>query len=464
METAQIGMSRFGKKMDRFAGILVQFPVSLEVPFPAAAVAMEGCFLCLHMEDPGVKGVMPGKLLKACHENPGIDFLKLSEEKRYRFYCYISSVFQLILYTLQDRLRQRPFMHMDCPLYRINAPAQNIRLSRLPRSSSMYKRPDSESTGKVNCDICAVAALCEKLLTVSAKDIYLYREGVKMIDSKTSWLVGSDGLYQGKIGSSWDRMGSYSFQVTDIMRAHPGIIVATNIGLWMAPKDADLWLQLHDETLTEVQAIARVAGDPGIAACTPYGIALGSRDERGVVRWRSCSDKLGLNERFTNTIVVDPGKTGRWIVGTEAGVLVYEDEGKSRTHTSLNNCPVYTICFARGLFWAGTDGRGVWSSADGLQWKIAGRGMEEEVVFAVVDADGDILAGTMQGLFTGNGKESWKRVGPRIQITALAVHPRERNFWMAGSSPGGLWYSRDGGTSWMQTGVKGNISAIAAPE
>lgn len=280
------------------------------------------------------------------------------------------------------------------------------------------------------------------------------------------WLVGANGLFYGRPGGGWTRLGAHEFLLTSIIREPHRLVVGAGIGsgLWALPAGSDRWIQLHDETLTEVLAIARIPGDPGVVAGSPYGIAVAERDDIGAARWRSLSDALRVNERFTNAVLVDPKDDTRWIVGTEAGVLVAEASGARWVRTSLTGMPARALLHAMDAFWAGTDDHGVWKSVDGLRWDRAGAGMENSTVYALAARHGRLIAGTRCGIAVGDGTGVWQRTGPRMITAAVAMHPSDPGLWMAGGSPGGLWWTNDGGEAWRQIGGFFNVRTILAPE
>ena len=280
------------------------------------------------------------------------------------------------------------------------------------------------------------------------------------------WLVGAGGgLFWSEDGTGCRQVGGYRFRVTSLLRNGTRICVGTGSGVWEVPGLSDRWIQLHDETLTEVLDLASVPGDPGVVAASAYGVAVGARDALGAVRWSWPSEGLAVNERYTNAIAVDPENAHRWVVGTEAGVLVAEEDGRRWTHTGLTGTPVRAVCHALGTWWAGTDNRGIWRSSDGLAWRRAGGGLDEGTVFALCESDGRMLAGTMEGVVVGDGEGRWYRTGPRALMGAVAAHPERSSCWMAGALPGGLWVTEDGGDHWRYVpGLPSMIEAIAAPE
>lgn len=283
---------------------------------------------------------------------------------------------------------------------------------------------------------------------------------------KPAWLAGSGaGLFRSEDGALWERVGAYEFRVTSILRDGGRLRLGVGSGAWEVREDPDPWVQLHDETLTEVLDLARIGGEPGLVAATAYGVATGARDDLGAVRWSFHSDALAVNERFSNAVAVDPEDPRRWVVGTEAGVLAAEEGGRRWACTNLMGVPVRTVCRALGAWWAGTDGRGIWTGPDGLSWRKAGAGLDDGTAFALAEIGGRLIAGTLQGVVVGDGRGRWYPVGPRALIAAVAAHPDQPGFWAAGAVPGGLWTTQDAGKSWHQTpGLPSTIEAVLAPE
>lgn len=308
--------------------------------------------------------------------------------------------------------------------------------------------------------------------------------------SRDHWLIGSKGVYHGAIGGSWTRIGAQEYGISSLIR-EPGRILAGaswGSGLWEwsngtdRPDQADhpdrtgladpagqagqtdRWKQLQDETLTEVMAIASIEGSPGVVAGSPYGIATGCYDDAGAVRWTHHSDELRVNERFTNAILVHPDEPTTWLIGTEGGVLIADDSGASWRRTSISGTAVRALAFIHGQFWAGTDDRGIWRSQDGQRWDSAGHTPDGGAIFELSLAGDDILAATEHGVAVGDGSGHWDRRGPRHLCAAVACHPASTSTWLTGATPGGLWYTEDGGHTWQQKPGFVNVRAIIAPE
>lgn len=286
------------------------------------------------------------------------------------------------------------------------------------------------------------------------------------------WLIGSNGVYHGTIGGSWIRIGGQEYGISSLIRESERLVAGASwgSGLWEWSNGADQadhtdrWKQLHDETLTEVMAIASINGSPGVVAGSPYGIATGRCDDAGAVRWTHHSDTLRVNERFTNAILVHPEEPTTWLIGTEGGVLIAEDSGAAWRRTSISGTAVRALAYIHRQLWAGTDDRGIWRSEDGVRWDSAGHTPDGGAVFDLMLAGEDIVAGTEHGVAIGDGSGHWVRTGPRHLCAAVACHPASTSTWLTGATPGGLWYTEDGGQSWQQIPGFVNVRAIIAPE
>ena len=283
------------------------------------------------------------------------------------------------------------------------------------------------------------------------------------------WLIGSKGVYHGAIDGSWTRIGAQEYGISSLIREPDRLVAGASwgSGLWewsIGTDQADRWKQLHDETVTEVMAIAPIDGSPGVVAGSPYGIATGQYDDAGAIRWTHHSDALRVNERFTNAILVHPGNASSWFIGTEGGVLIAEDSGAAWRRTSLSGTAVRALAFIHGQFWAGTDDRGIWRSEDGARWDSAGHTPDGGAVFELTLAGDDILAATEHGVAVRDGSGHWVRTGPRHLCAAVRCHPVSTSTWLAGATPGGLWYTEDGGNAWQHVPGFANVRAILPPE
>ncbi|MBT5873139.1 MAG: hypothetical protein HOH43_06940 [Candidatus Latescibacteria bacterium] len=294
------------------------------------------------------------------------------------------------------------------------------------------------------------------------------QQGHNMTMDPTSWsscwLLGSQGLHQSRDGSEWNEVGASGYPVQDLVRETERVLCATLWGLWEVGQAEAPWIQLHDETLTEVQSIVPRPGHPGVAAVSAYGLSFGNKSEHGTTRWISHAEGLTLNERFSNALLALPECEDQWLVGTEQGVLIY-DETKDLWHrTELSGHPCRALLFVHDRLWAGTDGNGIWQSTDGHNWSRAGSGLDDESIFALGATQDQILAGSLRGICSGDGTSRWRRSGPALLVSAIGAHPASEGPWLAGATPGGLWRSDDSGARWHQVGDFHTVRVILPPE
>ena len=183
-----------------------------------------------------------------------------------------------------------------------------------------------------------------------------------MIDLCSHWLVGGSGLahsgLHNAVGSglytattlddSFTRLGHSQLTPFFVLRQAQRLAIGANHGLWEWRRDETRYIQLHDETLTEVLGLAAVPGDPGLVIACSYGIATAYRDELGAARWTFHSDSPVPDERFANALYIDPAHPDQWLVGTEAGVFIYFATDHQWQASDLNGTPVRALCSARG--------------------------------------------------------------------------------------------------------------------
>lgn len=268
----------------------------------------------------------------------------------------------------------------------------------------------------------------------------------------TSWLAGtSSGVYACNGDGQWQRLGAYQFRITAFCRSPERLLAATGSGLWQIREGQ--WLQLHDETLTEVMDVG-VRGEE-IVAASAYGMALSENGAAGPMRWRWPAGDLSVNERFANALAL---ADERVLVGSEGGVLAYSDQAGWR-QTSLRDVPVRCLATRRNGFYAGTDA-GLFASADGESWQLVSEAMP---VYCFAEQGGIELVGTERGIRRLDG--GWRAAGlDETRISAVAIDPADEQHWLAGACPGGLWETRDGGASWSSiVQVQHAVEAIASP-
>ncbi len=283
-----------------------------------------------------------------------------------------------------------------------------------------------------------------------------------MSEEEKQWLIGANGILAGSPDGSWERLGNYRYTVNQVLRdTGSTLTVATGNGLWRVPVDrSGTWVQLHDETLTEVATIVR--SPVGIVAGSPYGVAVCRDDDARNPRWQSLTEHLRVNARFTNTILIDPADPTRWLVGTEGGLIIGQDNGSVWSESELNESPVRSVIHAKGRFWAASDKHGLLRSVDGCQWESV-EGVPGPAFTVACQGDW-LVVGTMRGVVVCEPNGPAKRLGANILVRCLGIDPANPDMWVAGADPGGLWVTYDAGKTWKNTGVVTRVRTVVAPE
>ncbi len=172
---------------------------------------------------------------------------------------------------------------------------------------------------------------------------------------------------------------------------------------------------------------------------------------------------ISLNAGPVRTVLQD--SRNRLILGTQGGVVVSTDNGKSWPVHGLYK-PVWAAAVdSAGYIYAGSEKGVIYTSSDGgRSWTASPAFGRMRFTAAVVDSAGTVFfASESYGLFasTDHGK-TWHGAGlDGTTVSALALAPQHRLF--AATYNGGLSCSTDGGAVWTGTSLAGtNIQALAA--
>ena len=113
------------------------------------------------------------------------------------------------------------------------------------------------------------------------------------------------------------------------------------------------------------------------------------------------------------SIAVDPGNVNTLIAGTDHGVAESLDAGVTWKNTNLSGVRVWVVGFdlrAPHTAFAGTNGRGVYTSADGSSWSSASTGLANNNVRSLAFSLSGVAAGTDNGVFFDSAGK-WGAIG-----------------------------------------------------
>jgi photosystem II stability/assembly factor-like uncharacterized protein len=232
--------------------------------------------------------------------------------------------------------------------------------------------------------------------------------------------------------------------------------VAAGNGLFRTLDDGRTWRITTDWQQTEIQEIAvSTLKVQHILIGTPYGIF---RSENRGDNWQEVNQ--GLDQRFTSSIRFDRTNADRAIAGTESGVYISNDGGRTWMPTNLNE-PVRSVRQSPdnpSMWVAGLQHKGAATSDDfGKTWQISpslnGKTMYQ-IEFGLKQTE--LWAGGWEvGVwYSPDFGMTWQHRSEGIAYTfihSIAISREHPGRIWAGSMGGGLFRSDDHGKNWTES-------------
>ncbi|MBI4390371.1 MAG: hypothetical protein HY575_00660, partial [candidate division NC10 bacterium] len=205
-----------------------------------------------------------------------------------------------------------------------------------------------------------------------------------------------------------------------------------------------------------VLALAPDPADPAILYAGVFGQGVFKTTDGGET-WTAASE--GLPDLSVRALLADAARAGRVFAGTDAGIAVSTDGGRSWRSAGLPLRSVRVLVTApAGTLYAGTE-EGLYASDDaGGTWREENAGLTAKDLRALVrdPGTGTLYAGAFGGLFARAPRAvAWEPAAaglPDLHVRALAVDSAGRLY--AGTAGAGVFRSEDGGRSW-QTASRG---------
>ncbi len=288
-----------------------------------------------------------------------------------------------------------------------------------------------------------------------------------------NYVVGAknppSGLFVSQdIGKSWQHLGWKNIRCFGFAMdpSHVGktFYLASGNGVLRTMDAGSHWKILTNWHETEIQQVLVNPKTPRkLIAATPYGIFL---SEDGGRSWKASNTGLAsLDNQFVSALVMDRSNPEHLLLGSESGLFESLNGGKTWESRGFAGIPVLDLrqdSFNTSVFYAGTEDRGVYRSADkGLKW-IRSRGKIENKTVYVVAVDpnrkGVLYAGTFaNGVYKSvDGGKHWKSAGRGLEkktIHGLAVYSKNSEIIFAGTAGSGIYKSNNGGKSWQFSGL-----------
>ena len=181
---------------------------------------------------------------------------------------------------------------------------------------------------------------------------------------------------------------------------------------------------------------------------------------------------ISINPDNSDTIYAATGYGGRGnIYRSLDGGLTWNSNNSAEwngllTHhenASLFGTAALTVFCDEGsdYVWVGTQDKGAFFSSNGQTFNQSDGLGQGKTVRDISKASGTgssatLYAGTREGVFkTTNGGAQWTKVTDFTgdNITAVAVHPDDDKTIFAGTQERGVWYSTNGGNSWIRKSI-----------
>ena len=274
--------------------------------------------------------------------------------------------------------------------------------------------------------------------------------GLALDESGTLYAAGVTGVYRWEPAGRWRHIGLHRVLGTSLFGAPWGDVYATaDVGAYRTTDNG-----LHWRPLLLPHGVGRA-----VTLAKDGHLLLGTSDwlyrssDRGET-WQ----QGGLNQPVISLFTVP--STGVILAGTPDGLFRSTDDGRTWIERSVGLRSFTVTSFgasAEGAIFAGTvggEGEGeVYRSTDnGDGWRMLAPESLEGVVNALaVLPNGDVLAGTDQGIFRWTPtRRDWEHLfgrSGRTRVSTLVVDREAR--LIAGTTRAGVFVSEDGGDTWF---------------
>jgi photosystem II stability/assembly factor-like uncharacterized protein len=259
-------------------------------------------------------------------------------------------------------------------------------------------------------------------------------------------------------GATWSRARGIAFQAATATAFAPGdarvALAALRDGVLFRSADGGAtWRPVEGWAFGPIIALALspdFPAHPALFAAAGDGIY---RSLDGGANWQSANFGLLEPEVLCLSLAFDFATSELGWAGSAAGGL-YRTRNAGRAWREagdgLADSAVQCLAHGKGWLYAGTEGAGIFRSADGVSWESCGlAGMQ---VNCVVARGGRVLAGTGEGIFhCHEGSDEWQAAGVADGLAdgviALAMSV-DGGVALAGCLDAGILRSADGGRTW----------------
>jgi len=264
---------------------------------------------------------------------------------------------------------------------------------------------------------------------------------VVMGSSTGSLLTSTDGATWTSCGLTGNGWGAYISPTDDQF-----ILVAHDDGIYRTTNGGTNW------TLVYTGIFKSVTAYNGVLYATANAGGVFQSNDNGLT-WVNYN--VGIVQSTWQTCVTSGAGAlfGHWggifrCVGYQQPILT--------SHTGLNLALVHGLAYYADTneLWGGAEGSGLYCSTDmGATWEHKVNGLGNWMIYELQPSNhqfyhsGRMLAGTLDGCYTSlDGGDTWSYVHyAGMQVSACEVHPTDPNIFWIGSATGEIKYTTDGG-------------------
>lgn len=285
-----------------------------------------------------------------------------------------------------------------------------------------------------------------------------------------NWVVGfplqSSGLFVKSDSGKWENPGRRHPQIHGLISGDKDssvLYLAAGNGCIRVDSRKPGWQILTGNDVTELRDISLGAGG-AIAFAHTTGIRVSN--DHGAT-WREAATPLP--RRYVSALVADRVKAGRIVAGTEIGLYVTSDSGRTWTLAGAAGFQIMRIVQSPHdpqLFLAVTQQGGLFRSDDGgTRFESSGNaGVGDnlyDIAFDPTDPKRIALCGWGPGVVVSeDGGKTWqpRNAGlPSHDIWSIAFDPDHSGRLYASVHEDALYVSNDAGRTWSQDGLRGSI-------
>jgi len=326
---------------------------------------------------------------------------------------------------------------------------------------SKYKDSSHDAMNKIACALLFLLTYSLKIHAQAPAKIFAGVDKVLDDHAPTLGFYASSWSAPNWENLSWPglavRTATYS-----VATGSPKILLGGQAGILRPFGNPTHWQLLTPWRLTDVLDVKIDPANPRrIIAATASGIYISKDNGR---EWKVSND--GLTSAFVSCLLIDPKLRDRVLAGTEDGLFESINNGDNWRLLAFPGVAIRTLLREPeswpGIFWVGTEYRGLYESFDGGEtFEAVDMERDSVSVYALAGggANSPIYAGLFeQGLYRASSPgENWLPLegSEKLGTVLCILDLEEQHTLFVGTHQRGVMKSADNGRTWQNFGLAG---------